>query len=83
MTATADGALIASGSSNGELKLWRRAAGKLEEILAAPLSSRAITRLQLSGDGNRLAYLILDGHAVQTLDLARLRGECQRLGVGW
>lgn len=59
VTWSADGALIATGSQHGSIRLWSAADGSLvKEIIAATDESRAVRALRFTSYGTRLVALI-------------------------
>jgi WD40 repeat protein len=78
----ADGQLLATGSKDNSVRLWRRQADSFSELitLSAP---GPVTWLSFTPDGKSLAMLIQDEYAVRIWRLDRLQQRLGELGLGW
>jgi WD40 repeat protein len=77
------GALLATGSRDRTVRLWRREPDGYELLLTLRPLTSPVRSLWLSPDGRRL-WVLLDGEGgIRSWDLEELRTRCADLGIGW
>ncbi len=81
--AFAPSGLLASGSRDRSVKLWRRDGNRYELLLSLRGFPRAVRDLRFDEEGRRLFILLEYGAGVRVWDLERLRAECEALGIAW
>jgi WD40 repeat protein len=74
--------LVATGTREGTVKLWRCSGSSLEELLTLFFPGPIRTAL-FSPAGDRLAILVHGAFAVQLLDLKRLQVQLRALRLDW
>ncbi len=72
--------LLASGSRDRTVRLWRWRDGRLDEVLTLPFTG-PVRRVAATADGARLAVLVRGERAVRVWRLDRLRAGLADLGL--
>ncbi len=83
MASTPDGKILATGSADGVLKLWRLRNHTLEFLFELTRDRNPVIQMSLSRTGDALYLLRTGERGVRRIDLQQLRDQFARLGIGW
>ncbi len=78
-----DAPLVVTGSSTGEVTLWRQDADAMHAVLSFPTGKSSVQRLRLDKAGQRLAIVYDHSSAVHVWDLVRLQEYFDSYRLGW
>ena len=76
------GGLLATGSRDRTVRLWKCDGGELEELITLRMPG-PVAGLALAGDGATLAVLVRNERAVRIWRLGRLRRALADFGLDW
>jgi WD40 repeat protein len=79
----ANGRLLASGSRDGTIRLWRPVGKIWSEVLTLRTPGSPVRRLRFSPDGTKLAVLFRSETAVRIWDIASLRTRLAAMRLDW
>lgn len=77
-----NGALLATGSADKTVRLWKVAGAKLEELVVLRMPE-AVDQIAFFPDGKQLAVLVQRETAVRVWHLDRLRARLAEMGLDW
>lgn len=80
---SADGQYLATGSRDGNVRLWKASDRSFELLITLPSPGGAIQSVRFSPDGRRLATLVRGENAVRMWLLDRLWSELKEAQLQW
>ena len=75
--------LVATGSKDGSVLLWRRQGMELKVLLTLRFASGSVDSVRFSHDGRKLAVLVRGERAVRIWHLDRLKHRLGQMGLDW